>query len=261
MNWLAMPLDVMRFELRRSLTGGRIAMWLVLVAFPVALIWQLHSLVPPNELESETATLRLGATLYLLVPEVTCLLGLLLWATPAISTEIEGQTWIYLALRTSGRRMVLTGKYLTSVLWTLSAAWTAIALSMWIIGSESGWRMWWVMGTLSLLSCISHAALYVTIGVIFFRRTMATAVLYTLMVEYGASFIPALINKFTINYRLRGLLAQWMDWDEMRSQAENVFGTEPAETHLLVLAAITMTLMGVSYYWVDRTEYPIQQEG
>ncbi len=258
-DWLTMPFDVMRFELRRSLTPARIAMWLILVAFPVALIARLHALMPESGMPPEMQIMPLGATLYLLVPEVTCLLGLLLWATPAISTEIEGQTWVYLALRQSGRRVVLLGKYLTAVVWTLSAAWVAIALSLLIIGVE--WRMWWVMGALAMLSCVAHGALYVLIGVIFFRRTMATAVLYTLTVEYGVSFVPALINKFTINYRLRGLLAQWMNWEEMRSSAENVFGTEPAGTHLLALAAITITMLGISLYRVNRAEYPTQQEG
>jgi len=260
-DWILMPLDVMRFEIRRSLTPGRITMWLLLVLFPVVLMARLHSLIPDTAMTADEALLPLGATLYLLVPEVTCLLGLLLWATPAISTEIEGQTWVYLALRQAGRRTVLLGKYLTAVVWTLSAAWTAIAISMVLIGATTQWRLWWVMGSLALLSCVAHAALYVLIGVIFYRRTMATAVLYTLIVEYGVSFVPALINKFTINYRLRGLLAQWMDWDEMRSRAENVFGAEPPQTHLFVLAGMTIAFLGVSLYRVERTEYPTQQEG
>ena len=266
MNNLVMPLDLMWFELRRSFTFGRMAMWLVLVGFPVAIMATLTSLPTLRLNDPEIVVQRLGITLYFLVPEVTCLLGLLLWATPAISTETEGQTWIFLVLRQSGRRMVLLGKYLTAVVWTFSAALVATVLCMLLINrllieSEADFRMWCVMGALSLLSCITHAALYILIGVIFYRRTMATAVLYTVIVEYGVSFVPALVNKFTINYRLRGLLANWMDWDEARSEAENIFGSEPTWTHLLVLAAITLTMLGVALYRVDRTEYPTQQEG
>ncbi|EMI23017.1 membrane protein [Rhodopirellula maiorica SM1] len=249
-----LPLDVMRFELGRSLTIGRIAMWFLLVAFPVALIATLRSVAPIDPIEPW------GITLYFLVPEVVCLLGLLLWATPAISTELEGQTWIYLAMRRSGRSMVLLGKYLTAVAWTLSAAITAITLCVLIIGPAAGFQMWWVMCVLAVLSCFAHAALYVLIGVLFYKRTMVSAVFYTLAIEYGVSFVPALINKFTINYRLRGLLAQWMGWEEARSRAENVFGAEPAETHLLVLFALTITLLGVASFKVTRTEYPTQQE-
>ena len=246
MTSLSMPLDVMWFELRRSMTFGRIAMWFMLVAFPVTIIATLHAAATRNSVDPDTMIQTLGLTLYFLVPEVTCLLGLLLWATPVISTETEGQTWIFLALRQSGRRVVLLGKYLTAVLWTLSAALVSIGLSMLVIGSEADYRMWWVMGALALLSCIGHAALYVLIGVVFYRRTMVAAVLYTVIIEYGVSFVPALVNKFTMNYRLRGLLANWMGWDEARSEAENIFGSEPSWTHLLVLAAITLTLLGAA---------------
>ena len=248
-------LDVMRFELIRSLTVGRSAIWIVLVLFPVALISALRVIAPINRVEPW------GVMLYFLVPEVICLLGLLLWATPAISTEVEGQTWIYLAMRRSGRTLVLLGKYMTAVLWTLSAAIVSTSVCVIIMGPAGGFRLWGVMCLLATLSCFAHAALYLLIGVIFFRRTMVTAVFYTLTFEYGLSLVPAVANKLTINYRLRGLLADWMNWEEARSAAENVFGSEPASTHLLVLAAMTVALLGAALLRIGRAEFPTQQEG
>ena len=166
-----------------------------------------------------------GLTLHFLVPEVVCLLGLLLWATPAISTEIEGQTWIYLAMRRSGRTSVLLGKYLTAVIWSVTAALTSVTICLLIVGMIGGIKLWIVMCALSILSCIAHAAIFVLIGVFFHRRTMASAVVYTLGIEYGLSLVPAVANKLTVNYRLRGLLFEWMDFSEQaRSNAENVFG-------------------------------------
>ncbi len=41
-------LDVVRFELRRSLTPGRTAIWFVLVVFPVALMTVLRITTPVN---------------------------------------------------------------------------------------------------------------------------------------------------------------------------------------------------------------------
>ncbi|TWT82631.1 ABC-2 family transporter protein [Planctomycetes bacterium CA13] len=264
MNRLTMPWDVVRFELRRSFTPARMAMWLVLVAFPIAIIATMRTIANAHladKLDPADFVEPFGVTLYFLVPEVTCLLGLLLWATPAISTEIEGQTWVYLALRRSGRRMVLFGKYLTAVIWTLSAALVAISASVFLIGTDVMLRMWLVMSALAVLSCLAHAAIFLLIGVVFYRRTMVAAVLYTMVVEYGLSFVPALVNKFTVNYRLRGLLATWMGWEDVRSNAENIFGSEPVSTHLLVLAAITITLLGAALYRVENAEYPTQQEG
>jgi len=263
MKRFTMPLDVMLFELRRSLTLGRMAMWLVLVAFPVAIVAVVCGVARSQNVhitDPEEYVEALGFTLYFLVPEVTCLLGLLLWATPAISTEIEGQTWIYLALRRSGRSMVLIGKYLTAVAWTLSAALVSITVCVLIIGAADTARLWWVVSGLAVLSCFAHAAIFLLIGTVFYRRTMVTAVFYTMIVEYGLSFVPALVNKFTVNYRLRGLLANGMEWETVRSNAENIFGSESVPTHLLALAGITIVSLGFALYRVEHTEYPTQQE-
>ena len=102
MNPLLM-LDVMRFELSRSMTKGRILIWCGLVGFPVVLFFLLSRIVHETRVETW------GSVLHYLVTEIVVLLSLLLWATPVVSTEIEGQTWIYLATRRSGRSMVLFG--------------------------------------------------------------------------------------------------------------------------------------------------------
>ncbi len=248
-------LDVIQFELKRSLTWGRSAMWFALVLFPVAIFATLRQIAPDDRPD------EWGLMLYFLVPEVICLLGLLLWATPAISTEIEGQTWIYMAMRRSGRSWIPLGKYLTSVAWTYSAAVASCTGCVLVMGQMGSLRLWVVMNLLSLLSCIAHAALYLLIGVIFYRRTMVTAVAYTLTIEYGLSFVPALANKLTINYRLRGLLAEWMDWEIARSMAENVMGHEPPATHLSTLAAMTIALLAATLYRMGHTEFPTHQEG
>ena len=248
-------LDVVRFELARSWTPGRSAIWIVLVMFPIALVATLRMIAPEEEEEAW------GIMLYFLIPEVICLLGLLLWATPAVSTEIEGQTWIYLAMRRSGRWLVVLGKYMTAVVWSVSAAIVSTTVCVVLMGPIGGFRLWGVMCLLSILSCFAHASLYMLIGSIFFRRTMVTAVFYTLVFEYGLSLVPALANKLTINYRLRGLLADWMNWEEARSAAENDFGSEPASTHLTVLAAITISLLLAAMLRISRGEFPTQQDG
>lgn len=248
-------LDVMRFELGRSFTVGRIAIWFALVAFPVGLISVLKVNLSIDRIEP------IGFAIYFLIPEVLCLLGLLLWATPAVATEIEGQTWIYLAMRQSGRTTVLLGKYLAAVVWSLSAALVAATLCAVIVNPNEMIRMWWVMCALSALSCFSHAAIFLLIGVIFHRRTMVMAVVYTLAIEYGLSFVPAVANKLTVNYHLRGLLADWMNWEAVRSRAETLFGSELASTHLLALAVYTVLLLCASILRLKTAEFPTQQDG
>ncbi|MEM9368835.1 MAG: hypothetical protein AAGD07_22820 [Planctomycetota bacterium] len=264
MSTWAIPLDVMLFELRRSFTVGRSALWFVLVAFPVGILTAVSMIARLRLGEEYTAALleeRFGMAMYFLIPEVTCLLGLLLWATPAISTEVEGQTWVYLAMRSKGRISVLLGKYLTAVTWTLSAAITAVTLSCVAIGWEIGSNLWAVLCLLALLSCVAHAALYVVIGAVFYRRTMIAAVTYTMVVEYFVSFIPALVNQITINYRLRGILIQWKDWDTATTPAQAILGSDSIAMHMTVLAVMTILLLAFATHRVQRTEYPTQQEG
>ncbi len=256
----ALMLDVVRFELARSLTVGRIAIWFVLTAFPIFLSAGIRVIAQVAQANGgQIHPEEWGLTLYFMT-EVICLLSLLLWATPVISTEIEGQTWIYLAMRRSGRSMVLLGKYLTAIIWTLAATLISVTVCSLIMAPFGGFRLWSVMCIVTTLSVVSHAALYLLIGTLFFKRTMVTAVFYTLTIEWGMSFVPALANKITINYRLRGLLADWMNWEEVRSQAETIFGNEPAWTHLLVLFAITVTLIGVALFRMGHSEFPTVQE-
>ena len=56
-------------------------------------------------------------------------------------------------------------------------------------------------------------------------------------------------------------LSRFNRWEEARSAAENVFGSEPPETHLLVLFAMTITLLGVAVFRLGHSEFPTQQEG
>ena len=202
-----------------------------------------------------------GIRLYFLCPEVLCLLALLLWATPVVSTEIEGQTWGYLAMRPSGRCEVILGKYLTAVIWSVSATLVSVTACVALLGARGGFKLWVVMCLLCVISSLAHAALYLLIGVLFHRRTIVTAVFYTGAVEYGLSFVPAVANKLTINYRLRGLLSNWMDWEAVRSRAENVFGSEPSSIHLGVLMLMTVTLLGLAIAKVMFSQFPTQQEG
>ncbi len=251
-----LTIDVIKFELARSLTLGRSSLWLILVLFPIGIVSALRlNQVPTDSVE------RWGVTLYYLIPEVITLLGLLLWATPVISTEVESQTWVYLAMRRSGRFDVLLGKYFTAVTWTLTAAILSTTVCTVLMGEAGGLRLWLVMIALSGLSSLVHASLYVLIGTVFYRRTMVSAVFYTLVVEYGLSFVPAVANKFTINYRLRGLLSNWMDWNLARSEAESVFGSEATLTHLAVLFLMTTIFFGISLVRISHSEFPTQQEG
>lgn len=252
---LAMLVDVAKFEFARSLTIGRIALWFMLALFPPVILGLLRFQIEVESIEPW------GAAAYFLIPEVICLLGLLLWATPVVSTELEGQTWIYLAMRPSGRWIVVLGKYVTAILWTFAAAVLSVTLCSLLLFGSGVWTFWWVLVALSFLSCVTHGAIYALIGTVFFRRTMVVAVIYTLVFEYGLSFVPAIINQLTINYRLRGLLADWSEWQNVRSLAEATLGIETPTTHLIACVLVAVLCLGAAVWRVRVAEYPTQQDG
>jgi ABC-type transport system involved in multi-copper enzyme maturation permease subunit len=136
-----------------------------------------------------------------------------LWATPIVNAEVEGNTWPYLAVRPGGKTRVLVGKYLTAVAWSVLAGWTGLTISLLIAQPDGALHIWIVLAALVLLSSIAYGALFTFIGVVAHKRPMVVAVAYALILEFVVAWIPAMVNQFTVQLRLRTLLAKWTDWE------------------------------------------------
>ncbi len=242
---------VFRFEWRRSLSGFRIVAWLVLALFTPILILLVQS--RPLDPVSEYV---MGSVIFVLVVEVTCLLGLLLWGAPLIQAELESNSWIYLAVRPYGRVHLLLGKYANATTWVFLAAVTAISITsrfVWMVETE---RLWVVIVALSLLSSLAYGALYVLIAVVFPKKAMVFAVLYTLIFEGLVSLVPATINRLTIQYRLRSLLFHWMDWyDKVPEDARILLSKAPPWQNVGVLLGITVSLLAAAVVAIQFREY------
>lgn len=239
------------YECRRSLGLGRALLVVALALFPPALIgliqWQ------GAELERYQGPWTLA--LFILIPEVVCLLGLLLWATPVIQSEIEGKTWTYLAVRPGGKVPILLGKYAAALVWSLGTALVSLTLTLLVLSPPEGFLYpWTVFARLILLSCMTYAALYVFLGVVFLRRGMGVAVAYTFLFEFLGGFIPAMINQLTVQYHLRSLLFDWLDITDAPRHVREIFGTGPAWQHVLGLVLMTAALLTVSSLILRRRE-------
>jgi ABC-type transport system involved in multi-copper enzyme maturation permease subunit len=236
----AMTWTVFRFEIGRILTLPRLAIGAALALFPVALI-ALMLFHDANLKDPQSG----GAVLFILIPEMVCLMSILLWATPMIHTEVEGKTWAYLAVRPAGKGPILLGKYLAAVAWTGTLALVSLTLSVAIINPEHGMVFTWlVFARLVVLSCFAYSAIFVLLGVLFLRRGMLAAVAYTVVFEVLVAFIPAVINQFTVQYHLRCLLIQSIP--EVAKNLRGLFGDNPWWQHVLILAAITGVALGIA---------------
>jgi hypothetical protein len=246
---------VFRFEWNRTLTVPRMAWWLALVLFPSALVVLIRtqSNVPEDP--------HIWPLLFLfLIPGVVCLMGLLLWATPAIQTELEGKTWTYLAVRPGGKTNVLVGKYLTAVSWTLLAGWMALALAVILASPPNAIGDWIAMAGLVLLSCMAYGAVFLFIGVLFRQRPMIVALVYTIVFEVLLGNVPAMINELTVQYRLRTLLIQWLGWtlDELpqgpRQFLAAYMSDVPPWQHVAVLVLGSAALLSATAFILRQRE-------
>lgn len=250
-------LQVTRFELVRSVTLSRMALWFALAAFPSLLIATLRIQSRGNVPDEAYNFIT-----YVLVPQISCMLALLLWTTPAVGSELESQSWIYLTMRTYGREGLVLGKYLVSVIWTISFGLVSATGVSLISGVENPLRLMLVLWVLVVLSALGYAALYLLIGVAFYRRSTVIGVVYSLMIEGFIAWIPATINQVTVSYRLRSLLAAWTDLSEIQDDPDMRFliGTESPLVNIsavLIFAAIVLTL---AVAIIRKREYPVQTD-
>ncbi|TVQ00430.1 MAG: hypothetical protein EA381_07480 [Planctomycetaceae bacterium] len=247
MNALGRVPAVFAFEWRRALTFPRLAWLVALAALPPVLLGVVRSAAgsdPPLEIAA--------ILVYVLAPCLACMMSVFLGAAPAISAELEGRSWVYLAVRPHGPLAVLLGKYLVAVSWALPVGLIGAIGGSLVLMREVSWRLITVQCGLVVLSCVAYAAAFLLIGVIAPKRAMVLGVMYAIFFEVGASLVPAAINLLTIQYRLRCLLVRGMEIDVSRLERNPILrsylGEEPAIWHvslLLLMAVGFVTVAGL----------------
>ena len=105
MNTLQRIPAVFVFEWRRALTIPRLSWMIAIAAFPPLLLLLARATAPHPPPPEVVAIL-----VYLLSPCVACMMSVFLLATPALASELEGRSWVYLAVRPHGPLSVLLGK-------------------------------------------------------------------------------------------------------------------------------------------------------
>lgn len=250
-------LGVAYYEGLRSLTPLRIGLWVSMALFPTLLVLVAAFSVPAKLIATQEYKTGMTVLLFVLLPEIVTILGMLLWATPIVNAEMEGQTWVYAVIRPEGRRSMLLGKYLVAVLWTTTCGWLAATLAIPLVSFPDPLRVWWVMLALCLLSSMAHGALFALIGVLIQRRSMVVAFAYAIIVEGILGWIPAMINQFTIAYRIRSLLANGlqMSLNEIARTTELVSDGVSSSVHIAWLVVTTAILLGVALWRVQAAQY------
>jgi len=241
-----------RFEWKRNLSTARLATVVGLPLFPAAMVILLVFGIRADMTDAHGWVPVL--TLFYMIPGVVCVLGLLMWATPVVSSELEGRTWGYIAVRPNGVVSVVIGKYLNAVGWTIISSWLGVLLCVLIIQPREFIQLFVVLAALSAISAMSYGAIYVFLGAIFLRRAMVVAVAYTLAMEVLVSMVPATINQFTVQFRLRSLLMDWLALRPVPPNAELFFASGPWWLQVLILTLGSAVLLVASCVIVWQRE-------
>ncbi|MFO7902198.1 MAG: hypothetical protein R6U98_06035, partial [Pirellulaceae bacterium] len=170
--------------------------------------------------------------------------------------------WGYLAVHPRGRASLLLGKYLTAIVWTALAGCTSLTICILIAQPVYAFRLWSSLLLIIGFAAFAYGALYSLIAVFVQRRAMVIAVAYTLILEFLVSFVPAVINQFTVLFRLRNLFVLFMQWRPLFAGATgDVFlSDQPAWFHVLILCAYIITLLTVSLQVIQHKEYITENE-
>ena len=257
-------LAIYKFELKRIMTPGRAFWWLIVAAFPVVIIAMMTKyLTPHSHVSEEHIGFIFTIALYFLAPSIACMLGVLLTAAPTVATELEQHSWVYLATRPNGLFHLIFGKYLVAVTWSSSATILGIVIAVPLSRIQAKWDAVWILSTITVLSAFAYAALYMMIGTLFHARSMVFCVVYTGAIELFLGMFPAVVNRMTIQFRLRSLLANWVDIPKEAQNAEIIqlfASTDSSSMQIFWLVALTSVLLGISFTAVQVREFTSASE-
>lgn len=247
-------LEVFRYELTRCFTLWRGLLWLGMVIVPLVLLLTVAWLTRGRISGGDESALVYSMMLFYLVPQVMTMLGMLLLASPVVSSEIESQTWIYGLVRQWGRRSWVIGKYLVAVLWTASAGIAVSTLTIPFLPVKDPVRLWVTMMVLCTLSPIAYGALFTLLGVLRQKKVMVLAFVYALLVEGFLGWIPAVINQFIFSYRLRSVLFRWMDFRDGKAMRDaQVIAEDPTGwVQIGWVFVMSAACLAVALWWVER---------
>ncbi len=245
-----------RFECSRSLTISRLAWWSAMAVFPSVLLFLIRQDQPDALTDDE----GLSVVLYFLIVRVLCPLNLLLWATPIIHAELEAKTWSFLSVRPHGKSSVLFGKYLAAVAWTLGGGWVSILLVIALGPPEDAIRVAMLLGRLVVLSSFAYGAVYTLLGVLFLKRAMVMTVGYTLLVEGALTVVPAVVNEFTVAYRLRTIAATEFDLARQAAPLGRLVSDGSVAEQITILVVYTVGALVVALVALRRRQLALARE-
>ena len=90
---------------------------------------------------------------------------------------------------------------------------------------------------------------------------MVFAFAYAVGIEGAMGWVPAVINRFTISYRLRSLMMDWLNVD-LKGSPDGVkfLWEESMWAHLFIMATATVVMLALTLWRIERSQHRFQSE-
>jgi len=197
--------------------------------------------------------------LFLLYPQVICLLLALFYGSSLLNSELENKTLTYLFTRPIARWRIVTGKYLAIVSALVPATAISLSVSWFLLGAPDPTGLLPGLLAGAIGGILAYNAVFVLLGFLAPKRAMVLALIYGVVFEFILSFVPALVNEATITYYLRSLVVGIVQL-EVPQEIARIVGGASLTTSILALACTTTLALGISSLLASRREYPITDQ-
>jgi ABC-type transport system involved in multi-copper enzyme maturation permease subunit len=195
--------------------------------------------------------------LFLLYPQAISLLLALFYGTSVLGDELDGKTLTYLFVRPLPRWQFVVGKYLGIVVALIPPTMLSAVAAWLIAGSPGGSELLGGILAGTFAALLAYNALFVLIGFLIPRRAMIAALLYAAIFELTLSFVPALVNEFTVTYYLRSLVVAMLDI-EIPREITRMVGGAPIPFAIATLGGICVGALALASLLASRREYVVK---
>ncbi len=250
---------LLRLTLRQMLGGKKIWLLGLFLCLPILLIVAVLAADGFVKGEDpETAEIAPAIFLYIIYPQVLCIMASLIYGASLLAGEMEEKTLVYLFSRAQPRWKILLGKSLTTALVLACMISLSMSICFALAGMPFGVRLWLALLATIFAACFAYTALFALLGIALPKRAITAGLIYAVMVEVILSFVPALINEITISHYLRSMAFHIADI-AMPMEVRMVIGDASATTAIAALITAPILAFLLSSVIIHRREWPLTE--
>ncbi|MEX0712145.1 MAG: ABC transporter permease subunit [Pirellulales bacterium] len=244
-------ISVFVLHMRQMLADRRAAALLLFVALPLAVSLLLRF---ASDIQHETSREVSTGYLFMMYPQVMCELLALLYGSTLLGAELEAQTLGYLFTRPLARWRIVVAKYAATVATLIVPVSASLYFSWVAIGSPGdGARLLGGVWLGVVGSLVVYSSIFLLLGALIPARAMVLGLIYA-MVEFALSFVPAVLNTFTVTYHLRTVVAHASGM-EVQAELRGVLSGDSVPLAVLALALMACLGLAGACWTVSVREY------